>query len=137
MTPPDAVRHAILDQCGVEQVRRGARTLAASLGFGPYEIEVVGVVVTELATNLVRYAYAGEIEVASIGGPRGPGIAVASRDAGPGISDVAAALSDGFSSAGGLGGGLPGVRRLMDEFELTSGPAGTIIHCCKWRLSRP
>jgi serine/threonine-protein kinase RsbT len=137
MTPPDAMRHAVVDQYGVEQVRRGARTLAAALGFGPYEIEVVGVVVTELATNLVRYAHDGEIEVAPLGGPRGVGIAVASRDTGPGIPDVAAALNDGFSSAGGLGGGLPGVRRLMDEFKLTSGPDGTIIHCRKWRSPRP
>ena len=67
---------------------------------------------------------------------RRAGIEIASRDAGPGIADLAAALRDGCSTGGGRGSGLPAVRRLMDEFAITSGPGGTRITARKWRTAR-
>jgi serine/threonine-protein kinase RsbT len=123
----------VAQQGDVEQARRQARTLAADLGFAPAAVEEIGLAVSELAANLVRYAPGGEMVLDAIAGVERIGIVIESRDGGPGIADTAEAMRDGFSTAGGLGGGLGGVRRLMDEFELTSGPAGTTVTCRKWR----
>jgi serine/threonine-protein kinase RsbT len=126
----------VASQADVERARRDARALAVHVGFPRVEAEGVALAVAELATNLVRYACNGEIRLAAMTGERGAGIAIESRDAGPGIADVALALQDGFSTGGGLGGGLGGVRRLMDDFMLTTGPEGTRIETHKW-LTRP
>jgi serine/threonine-protein kinase RsbT len=127
------VHLAVGVQSDVEQARREARLLANELDFDGEACEAIALAVSELASNLVRYATGGEIEVTSITGPRGTGIQIKSLDRGPGIADVDAALSDGFSTSGGLGGGLGGVRRLLDDFELTSSLAGTRVVCRKWR----
>jgi serine/threonine-protein kinase RsbT len=123
--------------CGavdVERARRGARDLTHRLGFDRFAAEEVVLAVSELATNLARYATSGEIELCAISGRQLLGIRVESRDDGPGIADVAAAARGGGSStSGGLGAGLAGVRRLMDDFELTSSPTGTTVVCRKWR----
>ena len=74
--------------------------------------------------------------VEAIGDPGARGIRITSRDHGPGISDVEAAMRDGFTTGGGLGSGLPAARRLMDEFELVTGADGTTITACKWVTSR-
>jgi serine/threonine-protein kinase RsbT len=133
VTEAAGLRLAIGGQMDVEEARREARQLALALHFDLEAAEVVTLVVSELASNLVRHAARGEIQVVSVNGPRGAGIEVKSCDAGPGIADIDAALTDGFSTAGGLGSGLGGVRRMMDEFEVTSGQAGTRIVCHKWR----
>jgi serine/threonine-protein kinase RsbT len=121
------------EQSDVEQVRREARLLASGLDFDRESCEAIALAVSELASNLVRYATGGEIDVTSIIGPRGIGIQIESLDRGPGISDIDAALSDGFSTSGGLGGGLGSVRRLLDDFEITPGMAGMLVVCRKWR----
>ncbi len=117
----------------VERARRGARDLTQRLGFDRFDAEEVVLAVSELATNLARYATSGEIDLCAISGQQLLGIRVESRDDGPGIADVAAAARGGSSTSGGLGAGLAGVRRLMDDFELTSGPTGTTVVCRKWR----
>lgn len=116
----------------VERVRRAARSLATDQGFTPADTERVVLAVSELATNLRRYALDGEVVLSVLAGPGGAGLAVESHDLGPGIPDLARALEDGFTTGGGLGGGLPGVRRLMDEFEITSAPSGTHVLARKW-----
>jgi serine/threonine-protein kinase RsbT len=121
----------------VERARRGVRQLTHGLGFDAFDTERVVLAVSELATNLARYATAGEIDLRAISGVQILGIHVESRDAGPGITDVVAAVTSGVSSGGGLGAGLAGVRRLMDDFELTSGPTGTTVVCRKWRKLGP
>ena len=121
--------HAAAD---VERARRAARSLATDQGFTRADTERVVLAVSELATNLRRYAEQGEVVLSALAGPGGQGIAVESHDAGPGIADLARALQDGFTTGGGLGGGLPGVRRLMDEFEITTAPSGTHVLACKW-----
>jgi serine/threonine-protein kinase RsbT len=126
------VRLAIGDQSDVEEVRREARRLASALDFSRQDCEVIALAVSELASNLLRYASGGEIEIAPVTGSRGVGIQITSLDHGPGIVDVDAALRDGFSTSGGLGGGLGGVQRLLDEFDLSSSPGGTLIVCRKW-----
>jgi serine/threonine-protein kinase RsbT len=133
MTPPGRLHQAIDEQNDVEVARRSARVLAHELHFDRIEAEAIALTVSELATNLLRYATGGKIDVVGVDGPRGAGIEIESRDQGPGIRDLGEAVTDGYSSGGGLGSGLGSAKRLMDEFELTSSPTGTIVVCRKWR----
>jgi anti-sigma regulatory factor (Ser/Thr protein kinase) len=119
-------------QSDVERARRAARSFAQQLGFALVDCEVIVLATSELATNLVRYATGGAIGLSAVDGARGRGMQVESRDNGPGIANTAQAMADGFSTGGGLGNGLPAVRRLMDTFALTTGPEGTTIVAKKW-----
>jgi serine/threonine-protein kinase RsbT len=116
----------------VERIRREARGLAARAGFNRVDAETVALAVSELAANLLRYAPGGEITVMTCSSATGRGIAIESRDNGPGIANVDLALQDGYSTSGGLGSGLPAVQRLMDDFALATGPTGTLIEAHKW-----
>ena len=90
--------------------------------------------VSELARNILKYAQTGTIEIRSVERAQGVGVQIVSRDNGPGIDDVERALADHVSSGGTLGLGLPGVRRLMDEFELDTEPGrGTTVRATLWR----
>jgi serine/threonine-protein kinase RsbT len=114
--------------------RQVGRALAASLGFAGSDLTVIATAISELARNIVEYAGSGSI-VMTMGEKDGrPGITIQARDAGPGIPDVVKALGSGYSTGqGGLGVGLPGVRRLMDEFEISSQVgAGTNVTVRKW-----
>jgi serine/threonine-protein kinase RsbT len=91
---------------------------------------------SELARNIVRYATHGQggatIERVESGGRQG--IRAVFSDAGPGIADLELAMRDGYSSAGSLGLGLPGSRRLVDEFDIDTGPdRGTVVVIVQWR----
>jgi serine/threonine-protein kinase RsbT len=126
-------RFQIVSTPDVERARRAARDLARRVGFDAGDSEAVALAVSEFATNLVRYALDGAISLSVVEeATTGFGVQVRSSDAGPGIANVERAMEDGFSTGGGLGNGLPAARRLMDEFELTSGPAGTAIVARKW-----
>ncbi len=116
----------------VEAARRAARELAGTAGLDTVAAEAVALAVSELATNLLRYAQDGVIALAQVQGARGAGVQVESRDTGPGIADLGRALEDGYSTGGGLGSGLPAVRRLMDEFDIATDSTGTRIVACKW-----
>jgi serine/threonine-protein kinase RsbT len=112
--------------------RGAARELASNLDFGPTELTVIATAVSEVCRNIVRFAGSGEVVVELRETPR-RGIRIIARDAGPGIADVEQAMADGFSTYGGLGLGLPGVRRLMDEFAVESRPDhGTTVTMTKW-----
>jgi serine/threonine-protein kinase RsbT len=100
------------------------------------ETECVALAVSELAMNLVRYAAGGGIVLSPVEGLPGPGVQVESYDHGPGIADLDRAFEDGFSTAGGLGSGLPAVRRLMDEVDIETGAGGTLIVARKWSTGR-
>ena len=81
----------------------------------------------------MRFAGSGEVVVELIENPR-PGVQVVARDTGPGIADVDQAMADGYSTYAGLGLGLPGARRLMDEFSVVSEEGrGTTVTMTKWR----
>jgi serine/threonine-protein kinase RsbT len=141
---PAPERLSVAAPADAARARRAARALALRLGFGAPAAEEVALAVSELATNLVRYARGGEIvlaaaaaEPAGRAGREASGVHVESLDRGPGIADLARAMEDGFSTGGGLGGGLPAVRRLMDEFAITSGPAGTRVVARKWLPQTP
>ena len=111
----------------VEQARREARALARVHGFSGVNTERLVLAVSELATNLLRYAHEGEIILTAGAGDSHTAIEVESRDRGPGIPNLTRALEDGYSTGGGFGDGLPAVRRLARRFEIESSPSGTRV----------
>jgi serine/threonine-protein kinase RsbT len=115
--------------------RQKGRSLAAALDFTSGEATLIAAAISELARNIVSYAKQGEIRMKVIdGSPDRRGIQVIAQDEGPGIADLDLALRDGFSTAGGLGIGLPGVKRLVDEFHIESERnRGTTVTIKKWR----
>jgi serine/threonine-protein kinase RsbT len=115
--------------------RAEGRALAQRLGFRPPDPTLIATAISELARNLVVHVGHGEIIMRPLLDDRRYGVLVIVRDEGPGIADVDAALSLGQASKGGLGLGLPGARRLMDEFEVDSEPGkGTTVTMRKWRV---
>ena len=118
----------------VVAARQAVRELAEPLGFSRTDLTVISTAVSEVARNIVRFADSGSITAELLEDPR-RGIRVVARDTGPGIEDVEKALTDGYSTYHGLGIGLPGARRLMDEFALVSEPGrGTTVTMTKWRV---
>jgi anti-sigma regulatory factor (Ser/Thr protein kinase) len=108
--------------------------LAAQLGFSATERTQVVTAISEVAGNLWLYAGRGSVELDAVDEPERVGITVIARDAGPGIADVEQALRDGYSTSGGMGLGLPGAMRLMDEFDLASEAGrGTTVTMTRWR----
>lgn len=134
MGPPQQV--AIHSRVDVERARLETRVMAEKLGFDREAAERVVLAAMELASNLLHHAVDGEIALTPVTESRGIGIRLESRDRGPGISDIERALTDGFSTGGGLGSGLPAVLRLMDSFTIESSVAGTRIMACAWPTSR-
>jgi serine/threonine-protein kinase RsbT len=116
----------------IVRARQAARELASRLGFSRTDLTVIATAVSEVARNIVRFADAGEVIIELLEQPR-RGVRVTARDAGPGIPDVDQALTDGYSTYHGLGLGLPGARRLMDEFAVVSEIGrGTTVTMTKW-----
>ncbi len=110
------------------------RALAARLGFSSDDQVIVVIAISEVTRNIVRYARTGEIILSPIRRGDRRGIVVVARDEGPGIPDIEQALQDGYSTGGGLGLGLSGAKRLMDEFEIVSTVGkGTTIEMRKWK----
>src|SRR2546422_357782 len=102
-------------------------------GFPSTDLAVVATAISELARNIVRYAVRGEVILRLIDDNGRRGVEVVATDDGPGIPDITLAMQDGYSTSGSLGLGLPGVRRLMDEFEITSDfGKGTTVTARKW-----
>jgi serine/threonine-protein kinase RsbT len=127
------VRLPIDSQTDIVAARENGRELAEWCGFHDADRAIVSTAISELARNIIHYATRGEIVLRLLddGGKRG--VEVLAADAGPGIPDVALAMQDGFSTSGSLGLGLPGVRRLMDEFEISSEfGRGTTVTARKW-----
>lgn len=111
-----------------------ARELATGIGFRAVDRTRIEIVILELTRNLLVHAGGGSLELARLDDPvRGPGLVVEAVDCGPGIADIELALQDGYSTAHTLGAGLPGVRRLMDEFRIESTiGVGTRVRAVKW-----
>lgn len=128
------IRVAINSDQDIVAARQKGRVMANELGFSTGDATLVATAISELARNIVSYAQKGQITIKLVNGLNRQGIAVIASDDGPGIPDIRQAMRDGFSTSGSLGLGLPGVRRLMDEFEITSQPGrGTIVTVKKWR----
>jgi anti-sigma regulatory factor (Ser/Thr protein kinase) len=122
----------VTDASQVGEARRGAATLGAEAGLAETERGTLAVVVTELATNLARYAREGVLALRTIGVPGRCGVEVLALDRGPGILDLNKAMTDGYSSGGTAGKGLGAVRRMASEFEVMSSPTGTAIMARMW-----
>jgi RNA polymerase sigma factor (sigma-70 family) len=137
-TAADEVRIPIESDADVVTARKQGRDLARQAGFSATDLTIVATAISEIARNIVMFADRGEIVVRLVGEGDRQGVTVTARDAGPGIADVEHALEHGSSSYGGLGLGLPGSRRLMDEFEVSSEVGrGTTVIMTKWRPARP
>jgi RNA polymerase sigma factor (sigma-70 family) len=128
------VRIPIRSDADVVTARKQGRELAARAGFSGTELTIIATAISEIARNIVMFADRGEITVTLVGENGRQGVTVVARDAGPGIPDLEQALQDGYSGYGGIGLGLPGSRRLMDEFEISSEvDKGTTVTMTKWR----
>jgi len=128
------IRVAINSDQDIVVARQRGRALAAELGFSAVNGTFIATAISELARNIVSYARKGEILIKAIDATGRQGILVVASDEGPGIPDIRQALRDGFSTSNSLGLGLPGVRRLMDEFEISSQKGlGTRVAVKKWK----
>ncbi|UOE94365.1 MULTISPECIES: anti-sigma regulatory factor [Bacillaceae] len=116
--------------------RQAGRTIAKEIGFGSVDQARITTAISELARNIYLYANEGiiVIELISSDSPMAQkGIKITAKDEGPGIDDVRQVMEDGFTTSGGLGAGLPGVKRLMDDFTIESSRGnGTVITAIKW-----
>jgi anti-sigma regulatory factor (Ser/Thr protein kinase) len=118
--------------------RAKGREVATELGFSRTDGTLIATAISEIARNILVHAGSGEIVIEPVYEDNRCGIRVAAQDSGPGIRDVQAALRDGYASKGGLGLGLPGARRLMDELHVDSAPGrGTTVTMTKWRELDP
>lgn len=134
MPAPEVTRVSIRSDQDIVLARQKGRALAAQLGFSPGDATLIATAISELARNIVSYAREGTISLQVIQNSTRHGILVVASDDGPGIEDIRQAMRDGFSTSGSLGLGLPGVRRLMDEFEISSQPSrGTTVAVKKWK----
>lgn len=128
------IRVPINSDVDIVTARQQGRTLAQRAGFNGTDLTVISTAISEIARNIVEHALPGELTITTTNEAGKVGIVVVARDQGPGISDVARAMQDGYSTGRGLGLGLPGARRLMDEFEVVSSPGkGTTVTMKKWR----
>jgi anti-sigma regulatory factor (Ser/Thr protein kinase) len=113
---------SIGDPSQVSAARRAAADFARASGFDETATGRIALVATEMATNLLKHAAAGEIVIDNFADRDGAGVELLSLDKGPGIADVGLALADGFSTAGSSGNGLGAVRRQCDQFAIWSRP---------------
>jgi serine/threonine-protein kinase RsbT len=127
------MRVPVREEPDVVVARRCAQELALDLGLADNVAAAVATAVSEVARNIIVHVGGGEVVLGVVGDGRRRGVVVIARDRGRGIADVERAMQDGYSTSGGLGLGLPGARRLMDEFELVSSvDEGTTVTMRKW-----
>lgn len=113
--------------------RQKGREIAKQLGFSATELAFIATAISELTRNIISYAKAGDILISLIHEVGKKGICIVAKDHGPGIENIELALQEGYSTSNSLGLGLPGVRRLMDDFTIQSHLGqGTIITTKKW-----
>lgn len=117
----------------IVNARQLGRKKAKELGFGNVDQARITTAISELARNIYLYAQNGEICLEIVEDHERKGLKIIAKDSGPGIEDVREVLEDGYTTSGGLGAGLPGVKRLMDEFTIHSEVnKGTVITATKW-----
>ena len=140
MPPESEERIAIESDSDVVTARQRARALAAKVDLTSTDQTLLATAISEVARNITTYATRGEVLLSIVrdaGPPPREGIRVVARDRGPGIEDVDLAMQDGYTSGGGLGLGLPGARRLVDEFDIETAPSeGTTVTLVKWSRAR-
>jgi serine/threonine-protein kinase RsbT len=113
--------------------RQQGRALCAQLGFSNCNLTLIATAIFEIARNTLEYATCGEVIITPVRNGSREGVKIVVTDQGPGIADLSLVMRDGYSTGNGLGIGLPGTRRLMDEFEITSEiGTGTTVTMKKW-----
>ena len=123
----------IVNEWDIVAARQLGRNIAKELGFGTVDQARITTAISELARNIYLYAGQGQICIEKLFDKGKSGLKLIAADSGPGIKDIRQVMQDGFSTSGGLGAGLPGVKRLMDEFDIkTSVGEGTEIQAVKW-----
>ncbi|MGA9225192.1 MAG: anti-sigma regulatory factor [Mesobacillus sp.] len=123
----------IINEWDIVAARQLGRNVAKELGFGTVDQARITTAISELARNIYLYAGKGQICIDKLYDGGKVGLRINAVDSGPGIKEIRQVMEDGFSTSGGLGAGLPGVKRLMDEFDIESTPGqGTQIRASKW-----
>lgn len=126
---------AIRSDLDIVIARTLARDTAKNMGFGAIDQARIATAVSELARNIFLYAGSGTVTVREIERTGRKGIEIICEDQGPGIANIDTVMQDGYSTSRGMGMGLPGAKRLMDEFDIRSQEGvGTTIICRKWRM---
>jgi len=127
------IRIAIASEADIVAARQQGRQLAATIGFANSDQTLVALAISEISRNIVTYATRGDVVCTSVDDGVHRGIVIVASDQGPGIPDIALAMRDGYSTGKSLGMGLPGAKRVMDEFEIVSTPGqGTTVTMKKW-----
>ena len=127
------IRVPIERESDVVVARQKGRELAADVGFSNTDRTIIALAISEIARNIVSYAHRGEVILCRIDDGGRIGISIVAQDEGPGIPDIELAMRDGYSTAKSLGVGLPGTKRIMDEFQLTSVVGkGTTVRMKRW-----
>jgi serine/threonine-protein kinase RsbT len=136
---PEQARVLIHNEADIVTARQTGRSMAAEIGFSGVDLTLIATAISEITRNIVKYAGRGEISFWVDDNAGARGLVVRASDEGPGIPDLKLAMQDGYSTKGGLGLGLPGARRLMDDFAIESEPGkGTVVTLKKWaRAPRP
>ena len=130
----EELRLAIAADVDVVEARQQGRALAAVAGFSSGEQTVIAAAISEIARNILMYAKKGEIRLELVQNGDRQGVSIIASDQGPGIADIDRAMQYGYSTSHGVGAGLPGAKRLMDEFDLKSVVGqGTTVTMKKWR----
>jgi len=127
------VRVRIQSSADIVLARQQGRALASQIGFSSSNLTIIATAISEVARNIVEYAKEGEVILTLINDTNKKGVQIVAADQGPGIPDVSTVMRDGYTTGKGLGIGLPGARRLMDEFEIASEVGkGTTVTMKKW-----
>src|ERR1700737_4345585 len=121
---PQDILVSIRSDVDIVLARQQGRTMAAHIGFAGIDATLIATAISELARIIVTYAQQGEVVMRSVETAHSKGIVIIARDNGPGIRSIQDVLRDGYSTSGGLGLGLPGVKRLMAELPLESALGG-------------
>ncbi|RDU99004.1 anti-sigma regulatory factor [Trinickia dinghuensis] len=130
---PAEIRVPIERETDVVLARQKGRELAAETGFSNTDRTIIALAISEIARNIISYAHRGVVIMCQVNDGIRVGILIVAEDEGPGIPDIELAMRDGYSTAKSLGVGLPGTKRIMDEFELTSIVGkGTTIRMKRW-----
>lgn len=123
----------IITEWDIVAARQLGRNEAKAIGFDAVDQARITTAISELARNIYLYARTGEVTIERICDNGNDGIRIIAADNGPGISNIKKVMEDGYSTSGGLGAGLPGVKRLMDTMDIQSSVGkGTIVTIEKW-----
>ncbi len=134
MPTPTVERLPVADEEDLVRVRQRVRSMAAEIGFSLINQTKIVTAASELARNMFKYGGGGETELQRIERDGRIGLQLTFRDSGPGIENIDLAMTDGFTTGGGMGLGLSGAKRLVNEFSLESAPGqGTTVTVIRWK----